>query len=130
MNYKFKIINDLYSVCKLNPNSNIPSWVNTNEFYSITKTEDELSILCVQQNIPNNIECEKNWKVLKINSKLDFSLVGVISQISKLLAENSISIFVISTFDTDYICIKEKDLAKAVEILKQAGNIFLAKESS
>lgn len=125
MNYQFKILNDLYSVCKLNPNSNIPIWINKNEFYSITKTEDELSILCSQKDIPEEIQCEKDWKILKIDSKLDFSMVGVISQISKLLAENNISIFVISTFDTDYICIKEKDLLKSVEILKQAGNIFL-----
>lgn len=125
MKYQFKILEDLYSICKLPPNDDIPDWMNINKFYSVTKTDEELSILCVQQNIPNDIECEKDWKVLKINSKLDFSLVGVISQISKLLAENSISIFVISTFDTDYICIKEKDLLKSIEILKQAGNIFL-----
>lgn len=125
MKYQFRILEDLYSICKLSSDSAIPDWINKNRFYSVTKTDDELSILCAQQSIPTEIEYEKDWKILKIDSKLDFSIVGVIAQISKLLAENNISIFVISTFDTDYICIKEKDLLKSIEILKQAGNIFL-----
>lgn len=124
MNYHFKILKDLYSVCKLTPDSDIPHWVNKNEFYSVTKTDEEFSILCLQNDVPANIKCELNWKILKIDSKLDFSMVGVIAQISKSLAENNISIFVISTFDTDYICVKEKDLAQTINILKKAGNVF------
>lgn len=103
----------------------MPNWVDQSKFYSITKTNDELSILCVQENIPSDVKCEKNWKIIQIDSILDFSTVGVISEISMLLAANDISIFVISTFNTDYICIKEDTFEKTLHILKNAGNNIL-----
>lgn len=119
MNYQLKILNDLYAICRLNSDDDIPEWINKKAFYSITKTSEELSILCLQENIPAEIKCEKDWKILKIDSKLDFSIVGVISELSKILAQNNISIFVISTFDTDYICVKEKDLCLTTEVLEK-----------
>lgn len=125
MQYKLKILKETYTICSIGKESNIPDWVNQSKFYSITKTNDELSILCVQENIPSNVKCEKNWKIIQIDSILDFYMVGVISELSTLLAEDNISIFVISTFNTDYICIKEDVLEKAIQILKNAGNTIL-----
>lgn len=112
-----KLLKEKYVVCRLNKNEAIPSWALQGDFYSITKTEDELSIVCLQDNIIDNIKCEKDWRVLKIEGPLDFSLVGILSKISTLMANNSISIFAVSTYDTDYILIKEKDINRAIKVL-------------
>lgn len=112
-----RLLKDKYGVCRLDKNESIPTWAQNGEFFSITKTADELSIVCDEENIPDNKKCEKDWKVLKIEGPLDFSLIGILSSISSILASRGISIFAVSTYDTDYILIKNKDIDKAVESL-------------
>ena len=112
-----KLIKEKYGVCRINPNELIPEWAQNSDFFSITKTCDELSIVCSQDAIPNDIKCEKDWKILKIEGPLDFSLVGILSSISTILAQKGISIFAISTYDTDYIFVKNKDIDNAIESL-------------
>ena len=119
-----KLLKDKYSVCRLDKNSIIPNWVMNGEFFSITKTEDELSIFCSQENLPHNmqhelanIQCEKDWRILKVEGPLDFSLVGILSSISSLMAKEKISIFALSTYDTDYILVKENNIDAAINVL-------------
>jgi len=119
-----KLLKDKYSVCRLDKNSIIPNWVMNGEFFSITKTEDELSIVCSQENLPHNmqhelanIQCEKDWRILKVEGPLDFSLVGILSSISSLMAKEKISIFALSTYDTDYILVKENNIDAAINVL-------------
>jgi len=112
-----KLLNEKYGVCRLNKTELIPDWVKNSNFFSITKTEDELSIVCCEDIIPKEIKCEKNWRALKIEGTLDFSLIGILSSISTILAQKGISIFAISTFDTDYILIKNKDVDEAIGAL-------------
>ena len=112
-----KLLKNKYSVCRLNKYDEIPKWIFNEEFFSITKTEDELSIVCLQDKIKDDVLCERNWKVLKIEGPLDFSLIGILSKISTLMANNNISIFAISTYDTDYILIKEELIDKAIQLL-------------
>lgn len=119
---KFKLYTEKYAVCRLNYNEKIPTWINTEKFYCITKTDAELSIVCLDENISGNIKYEKDWRILKILGTLDFSLVGILSKISTLLAENDISIFAISTYDTDYILVKEKNIERAVKVLTDNGH--------
>lgn len=88
-------------------------------FFSITKTEDELSIVCIQNKISKDNVCENGWEVLKIEGPLDFSLVGILAKISTLMADNKISIFTISTYDTDYILIKKESVDKVIEVLER-----------
>ncbi|MGX9756862.1 ACT domain-containing protein [Clostridioides difficile] len=118
---KLKLFLEEYAVCRLNSNSKIPTWIDTKNFYSITKTDDELSVVCSNNNIPSDVKSEKEWRILKILGPLDFSLIGILSKISGLLADNKISIFAISTYDTDYILIKEKDIKNACKILNCNG---------
>lgn len=120
---RFKILNGLYSICRLNKEDKIPDWVNKSEFYSITQTDNELSIVCHQENVPVSVKSERNWKIIAIDEELDFSLIGIISKISTLLAENNISIFVVSTFDTDYILVKQENFDKTVKLLETIGSI-------
>ncbi len=118
---KFKLYSEKYAVYRLKCNEKIPTWINTEKFYSITKTEDELSIVCLDENIDEDVKCEKDWRILKILGPLDFSLVGILSKISTLLAENDISIFAISTYDTDYILVRENSVEKTVKVLTDNG---------
>ncbi|WP_298839585.1 ACT domain-containing protein [Clostridium sp.] len=112
-----KVLAEKFGVCRLNKNALIPEWVGASNFYSVTKTSDELSIVCSQASIPSDIKCEKDWRILKIEGPLEFSLIGILSSISTILAKEGISIFAISTYDTDYILVKEKDIDNAINTL-------------
>jgi len=112
-----KLLKEIYSVCRLDKNDVIPAWAINGEFFSITKTEDELSIVCSQENLPHNIQCEKDWRILKVEGPLDFSLVGILASISSLMAKEQISIFALSTYDTDYLLVKENDIDAAINAL-------------
>jgi hypothetical protein len=121
--FTFQVLPEVYAVCKLPPESPIPQWASgASGFLSITKTQTELSIVCQQASVPTGIETSSDWRVLGIVGMLDFSMVGVLSAISGLLASQSISIFVISTFDTDYIMVKQSHLSAAMEVLRLAGH--------
>ncbi len=106
-------------ICRLERSLPAPSWAVESEFFSITRTDDELSIVCPECNIPANIKCEKNWRAFKVEGPLDFSLTGVLSSLASPLAEAGVSIFAISTFDTDYILVKKEKFEKATEILSK-----------
>ncbi|OLS14146.1 MAG: amino acid-binding ACT domain-containing protein [Promethearchaeota archaeon CR_4] len=113
-----------FVISKLDPNSDIPNWCTSGAFFSITKTDNELSIVYPQGIHLNDVSrgvSERDWKALRIDGILDFSFIGVIASISNIFANKGISIFVISTFNTDYFLVKEKDLEKATETLIDAG---------
>lgn len=112
-----RLLDEKYGVCRLDKNELIPEWAQNSDFFSITKTSDELSIVCSQDNIPDDIKCEKDWRILKVEGPLDFSLVGILASISAVLAKARISIFAISTYDTDYILVKNNDIDKAIASL-------------
>ncbi|MGB6976914.1 MAG: ACT domain-containing protein [Gammaproteobacteria bacterium] len=118
------VLKNTLSICKLNRQSKMPNWLSIANcpFISITKTEDELSIVCDQSIIPEKIEdmsIVRDWRALKIEGPLDFSLTGILSALLHPLAKQQISIFTVSTYDTDYILVKEQDLTSAIEVLKE-----------
>ncbi|AWK52844.1 MAG TPA: ACT domain-containing protein [Clostridium sp.] len=112
-----KLLKEKYGVCRLDKTELIPEWAQNSDFFSITRTSDELSIVCSQDDIPNDINCEKDWRILKIEGPLDFSLIGILASISTILAQKGISIFAISTYDTDYILVKNNDIDNAISAL-------------
>ena len=108
-----------FTVCKVADYS-LVNW-NT-EYCFIGKTEDENSLVCFTRDVTQNvIKRDDGWKVFRIQEILDFSLIGILSRISGILAKESISVFVVSTFNTDYIFVKNRNYEKAMEILKQNG---------
>ena len=112
------VLPDQLAVCRLTADARIPEWaLNPAVLTSITRTRDELSIVCPQANVPAGIQTETGWKALKVEGPLDFSLTGILASLANPLAEAKISIFAISTFDTDYVLVKEENLAAAVKIL-------------
>lgn len=99
-------------------------------FYSVTRSDYELSIVCPQANIPQGAHCDSGWRNLKIEGPLDFSLTGVLTSIVGPLAEVGISIFSISTYDTDYVLVKDQDLSRTVIELSRAGHLVAGDEDS
>lgn len=123
-----RLLKEKYGVCRLDKTDLIPEWTKDSDFFSITKTSDELSIVCFQDSIPNDVKCERDWRILKIEGPLDFSLIGILASISTVLAQKGISIFAISTYDTDYILVKDKDINNAIEALVNERDEVITRE--
>ena len=114
-----------FAVCRLDLSASIPSWATQSSFFSITKTKEELSIVCEESLVPAIVKAEKGWRMFKVQGPLDFALTGVVASISKPLAEAKISLFVISSFDTDFILVKNPDFSRAQQVLIQSGFNFV-----
>ena len=112
-------LNQDFSVCKVMDYS----LINMDAEYSfIGKTDEEKSLVCITDDVPSNvIERDDGWKGFRIQGVLDFSLIVILSKIAEILAENSISIFAISTYNTDYVLIKKENYQKALDILEHSG---------
>lgn len=108
-----------FSICQVEDYS----LVNLEADYSfIAKTEEERSLVCITKDVPSNvIRRDDGWKAFCVQGVLDFSLIGILSKISTILAERGISIFAVSTYNTDYILIKDTNYEKALEVLKSSG---------
>ena len=116
---EIKKIDCSFSVCKLNDIAEIDL---NNEFFFIGKTDEELSLVCPTAHVPAKAtEREDGWKAFRIQGVLDFSLIGILAKVATLLADNGISIFAISTFNTDYILTKANSYIKALDLLEKAG---------
>jgi hypothetical protein len=111
-----------FSVSILPPDSAIPAWAATGEVVSITRTDEELSIVCEESRVPADMQAERGWRCLKVAGPIDFSQVGVVASLAGPLAEAEIPIFVISTYLTDYLLVKEESLQKSIECLQSAGH--------
>lgn len=108
-----------FSICKAEDFSLIDL---TMEYCFFAKTDEENSIVCITEYVPENATaCDHGWKAFRIQGVLDFSLIGILSELSTLLAENKIGIFAVSTYNTDYILTKKENYDKALEILSKAG---------
>lgn len=122
---ELKILDNKLKVVKLEPNEIVPEILYKQEFYSITKTDEELSIVVNEDvNILSNV-VEYNWKAIKIVGTLDFALIGILSKISTILAQAEISIYALSTYNTDYILVKADKLEKAIKVLEQNEYKFI-----
>lgn len=118
-NMKLRIIDTEFTVCKVEDYSEIEL---SHPFVFTGATDEEKSLVCPTALVPSNTtEREDGWKAFRIEGVLDFSLIGILSKISSLLAENGIGIFAISTFNTDYVLTKTKDFERAIKALKSAG---------
>lgn len=119
---RIKQIQQEFSVCKLNDISAI-RWED--EFCFVGKTDEEVSLVCLTEHTPSEtLEREDGWRAFRIEGILDFSLIGILSKITTILAEHEISVFAVSTYNTDYILTKSENYAKAMEVLKEAGYVI------
>jgi len=109
------------SIVQLPADSAAPSWLDTGRWYSVTRTMDECSIICASQSVPAEVPQVGPWRGLAVAGPLAFDLVGVLSRLAAPLAEAGISIFVVSTYNTDYVLVREQALNDAIIRLQQAG---------
>ena len=106
------------AVCRLPAKTSLPRWVAEESFVSITRTSDELSIVCSEKYVPVDVKAERNWRMIKLKGPFDFHLTGVLASLLTPLSDAEIPIFVISTYDTDYLLLKEDYFNRAISILE------------
>lgn len=120
------VLPEAMSVLKLDASEAIPKWaLEKKSFVSITYTNEELSIVCEKRAVPShveNMEKSEEWRCIKVEGPLDFSLTGILSSLISPLAEAKISIFAISTYDTDYLLVKSETLDQTVRVLSEQGH--------
>ena len=113
-----KLDHDL-TVCKV---SSVADLDLNRDFFFIGKTDEEVSLVCLTADVPaDTTERDDGWRGFRIQGVLDFSLIGILSKISSILAENKIGIFAVSTYNTDYVLVKEENFGKALDVLSEAG---------
>jgi uncharacterized protein len=116
------ILPETLVICQMDKDARIPDWLLASTFYSITKTAEELSVVCPQINVPEGIKKDEGWRCLKVEGPLDFSAAGILASLTMPLAKEGISVFAVSTYNTDYLLVKEQHLGKAVQVLSQNGH--------
>ncbi len=113
------------AVCRLPAEAPFPEWAVPGDLLALVRTPDELSVVCQERLVPPEIKAERGWRLLQVQGPLDFSLVGVLAAIVTPLAEAGISIFALSTYETDYVLVKESLLERAIQALTQAGFLVM-----
>jgi len=124
VNLVLSVLSDTFTIHKLSPDVSIPEEILKCNYYSVSKTENELSLVCSELIEVQSLQSSKGWKCIKVKGPLDFNLTGILAGISDILAQTNISIFAISTFDTDYILVRKHDLSSARTTLRLAGYKF------
>ena len=120
----FEVLKGNFAIYRFENGSALPDWIYSSGFYSITKTKDEISVVAFQNDlISSDIVRNKDWRIIQIEGPLDFSLVGIIADISAIFKSRKISIFTLSTYDTDYFLIKQKDLDIGIQALIENDHI-------
>jgi hypothetical protein len=116
-----RILEDRYAVCRLAPDGAVPDGLESAELLSVTRTPTELSIVCRETlDLPGRVE--RGWRCLAVDGVLEFDQVGILASLALPLAQAGISIFVVSTYDTDYLLVKQDRLESALEALRTAGH--------
>ena len=119
-----KILPQTYAIARLEPTAAMPDWADGAGFVSISRTDDELSIVCPEERMPDEVRKDAGWSCLKLLGPFAFGETGIVLSVIRPLSENGIGIFVVSTFDGDHLLVKTDDLEKARALLTEAGHII------
>ncbi len=115
---------EVLAICQLPADASVPVWAwSPGTFHTISRTPEELSIVCLASAVPGGVNKVSDWRILKVNGPLDFSLTGILASVAGPLAKAGISIFAMSTFDTDYVMVKSEKVEEAVKVLREAGHV-------
>ena len=119
---RLSLLSERYAVCRLDPKVRLPDWFpGAAELQSMTRTNDELSLVLEEGAVPEGQLAERSWRAFKVEGPLDFAMIGVMARLSTALSEAGVSLFAISTYDTDYVLVKEDSLLKAKEALAKVA---------
>lgn len=116
------LLPERFAIARLASTAPIPAWACGGTFWALTRTPDELSLVCPQAAVPADVISERDWCCLKVAGPLDFAATGILATLAGPLAQAGISLFALSTYDTDYLLVKADRLTQAVEVLRQAGH--------
>ena len=118
------LLSQKYAVCRLDPNGRIPPWALLgDEFVSLTRTYSELSVICLEENVPQEgTQADRGWRCLKVEGRFDFSTAGVHASLAIPLAEANISALAVATYETDHLLIKQEEIEHAIRVLTQSGH--------
>ena len=111
-----------FAICRLPAGEKVPDWALRQDFFSITRTADELSLVCPQSAVPCGVPAERGWRCLKVEGPFAFTVTGVLAALAEPLAQGGVPILATSTFETDYLMLPERDFERAVPILEHAGH--------
>ena len=114
----FTLLPGTFSVCRLAPSDPVPPWADAAPFCSITRTADELSVICPGAAVPEGVAAAPGWRCLKLEGPFDFSETGLVASFSTALARAGISLMAVCTYDTDYLLVRQTDLEKAIATLE------------
>ena len=114
-----------FAMCQFAPDAPLPTWCDTLPFCSISRTNDELSVICAEHVVPDSVSASRGWKAFKVQGPFSLSEVGVLAELAHPLAEANISIMAVSTFDTDYILVHGPVLPAAIAVLERAGHVVV-----
>jgi hypothetical protein len=119
------VIDGLFAIVKLSPDTAIPEWATQGAFFSVTRTLEELSLVTSEARVPRELDASRGWRMFKVHGPFAFTEVGVLAALANPLARIGVGIFVISTFDTDYLLVQQEEIPVAVEALEHAGHRIL-----
>jgi hypothetical protein len=118
------LVDGTYAICRLPGDAPIPPWAAAGSFVAIARTGDELSVVCRQNAVPEGVLCEQDWQCFRVEGTIPFSTVGVLASLTAPLADAGVGVFVVSTYDTDYLLVKARDFDSAVAALLRGGHTF------
>ena len=119
---RLSVLHDRLAVCRLEPSAEIPPWATGATFFCVTRTPEELSVVCPEERVPAGITCESGWRALKLEGPFGFGLTGVLASVAAPLARCEVGILAIATYDTDYVLVKEEQLGLAIAALRESGH--------
>jgi hypothetical protein len=118
---KLSLLPDLLAVCRIEHGQEIPTWATEGGFFSLSRTRDELSVICSSDSVPGNVRASRGWRAIKIEGPIDLDLVGILVSVAVPLAHAGIGILPVGTFDTDYILVRDRQLGEALKALRTTG---------
>jgi uncharacterized protein len=120
--FELSLLPEKFTICRLAPDAFVPEWATRGQFFSITRTSDELSVIAETAVVPERLRTEVRWRVMRVHGPFDFSEVGVLASLVQPLAAAGVSVFTVSTFDTDYLLLQCSQLRDAVAALRDAAH--------
>jgi hypothetical protein len=121
---KISMLPESLAICRLDPDAGLPDWLFWGaDFISVSRTAEELSIVCSAGDVPAEVTAERDWRAFKVEGPLDFALTGILARLAVPLAEAGIGLFAVSTYDTDYLLVREAALGQAARVLGAVAEI-------
>ena len=121
---RLSILSESYAIVRLRPDDRVPVWATGGPFFSVTRTADELSVVVGESRVPAGVQSQSGWRAIKVEGPFALSEIGVLASLAAPLAAAKISLFVLSTFDTDYLLVAAQNLPAAIAVIESAGHVF------